>query len=389
MQSNSKRMVCLVLMFFFIGGTIHAADVESPVTIGATVSLEGKYREPSDMIHKAYKFWADKINRGGGLLGRQVKLIVYNDKSDDDLTRRYYRKLIEEDKVDLVFSPYSTPLTLAASDVTEQHGMLMLAVAAASQQPWQNGPRYLFQMYAPADRQFIGLLDLMARQNLTTLSVIYDDASDYNLGTVQGIKEWADIFNIKIVFQKAYRDGRRELPGLLTAVKMKDAGALILSAYSPDCYELLRLLGEMQYRPPVLAMPIAPIHPDFQSNAGDMADRVFSPSQWEPDERIPFPGTRRFDDEFTQFAGHRPSYHAASAYSACQILKMAVSDTKSISNKVLRDYIASLDTVTVLGRFKVDYSGKQVGHNSFVIQWQNGKKEIVWPKKMQTAEPLF
>lgn len=390
MRLHLKWMLFLFFFCFFISSIVQAADnSRSPIVIGATVSLEGRYQEPSLMMQKAFKLWADKINQEGGLLGRQVKLILHNDKSDRDLTKTLYKKLIEEDKVELVLSPYGTPLTQVASEVTEQHDMLMLAVAAASEKPWQKGARYLFQMYAPAGRQFIGLLDLMSRKNLKTLSVIYDDTSDYNVDIVHGIKEWANTFSIKVVYQNAYQDCKKDLPGLLRDVRVKDANALILSAYSPDCYELLRLLGDMQYRPTLLAMPIAPVHPDFYKNAGEMANRIFSPSQWEPDKRIPFPGTRHFDDEFTRFAGHRPSYHAASAYSACQILKKAIVDTKSINNKILRDYIASLDTVTVLGRFKVDYTGKQVGHNSFIIQWQNGKKEIVWPKKMQTAKPLF
>ena len=104
----------------------------------------------------------------------------------------------------------------------------------------------------------------------------------------------------------------------------------------------------------------------------------------------PFRGTRRFIDGFTRFTGHLPSFHAASAYASCQIIQQAIAQTQSIDHRKLRtDFAAALDTVTVLGRFKVDPTGKQVGHNSFIIQWQKGKKEIVWPTKMQTASPLF
>jgi branched-chain amino acid transport system substrate-binding protein len=71
------------------------------------------------------------------------------------------------------------------------------------------------------------------------------------------------------------------------------------------------------------------------------------------------------------------------------LLEQTVKSTKTLDNRVLRDYIATLNTVTVLGRFKVDSTGKQIGHNSFIIQWQNGKKEIVWPYNMQTAAPVF
>lgn len=360
-----------------------------PIRIGATVSMEGNYSEPSKMIQEAFQFWVDEVNQKGGLLGREIKLILYDDKSDRARTRALYRKLIEEDKVDLVFSPYSTPLTLAASDVSEQHQKLMLAVAAAAEAPWQRNARFLFQLYAPARRQFIGLLDMMAKKKLKSLAVLYDETSAFNLDIVDGIEEWARLFRIDIIHRRGYLDANKELPALLAEVQTKNPEGLILSAYPPDCYELLHLLEEMSYRPAVLAMPIVPAHPDFDKKVGSMSERIFGPSQWEPDERIPFPGTRRFVENFTQFAGHLPSFHAASAYSACQLYEKAITHTQSIEDETLRDYIAALDTVTVLGRFKVDPSGKQVGHNSFIIQWQNGKKQIVWPSKMQTAQPAF
>ena len=120
-----------------------------------------------------------------------------------------------------------------------------------------------------------------------------------------------------------------------------------------------------------------------------MADKVFGPSQWEPRERIPFPGTQQFVTAFKRFTNRSPSYHAGSAYAACQLYEDAIRKTQSFDNQKIRDYIASLDTVTVIGRFKVDSNGKQIGHNPIIIQWQKGKKEIVWPSKMQTAPPIM
>ena len=389
MRLHAKWIFSCVCFLFLTGNVCLAEETTAPIRIGATVSLEGKFQEPSDMIQKAFTFWVDEVNQKGGILGRRVTLILYDDKSRPDLARALYKKLIEQVRVDLVFSPYSTPLTLAASEVSEQHEMVMMACAAAARKPWQRNFRYLFGLYAPANRQFIGLLDIMARKNHRTLSVLYDATSSFNLDIVKGIRQWADTFNITIKYEQGFQDGRKTLPHLVAAAKEKNAAGLILSAYPPDCYDLLRLLEEQQYRPPVLAMPIAPVHPDFHKKAGDMADLVFSTSQWEPDERIPFPGTQRFVKGFTEFAGHPPSFHAVSAYAACRLYEQAVVQTGSLDNKRLRDYIFSLDTVTLLGRFKVDRTGMQIGHNPFIIQWQNGKKQIVWPRKLQTAAPVL
>ena len=374
---------------FLLGIIAIAMADKPPVLIGATVSLEGKFQEPSLMIQQAFNLWAKEINQKGGILGRTVKIIFYDDKSRADLVGGLYRKLIEEDNVDLVFSPYGTPLTMAASEVSEQHKYTMLACAAAGNRPWQRGYQYLFGMYAPADRMFVGVLDMMATQGYRTLSVIYDETSSFNLDVVDGVHQWADRFKINILSKNGFQDGPNDLSGIAGALKATDPQGLIISAYPPDCYELLRQLNRQNYKPSIIGMTIAPIHPDFQKNAGDMADHIFGPTQWEPDERIPFPGTRHFIAEFKAFTGRMPSYHAGSAYAACQLYEQAIVRNNSLDNMKLRNYIASLDTVTVIGRFKVDPNGKQIGHNAFIVQWQNGQKEIVWPSKMRTAKPIF
>ena len=389
MRSWHGYKIVLFISLMIIGHFSTAACDDAPILIGATVSMEGKYQEPSKMIQESFRLWAKQVNQRSGILGRKVKMVLYDDKSQPSLVKHYYQKLIEEDNVDLVFSPYGTPLTLAASEISERHKFIMLACAAAGKSIWQKGYHYVFGMYAPADRMFIGLLDMMAGKGHKTLSLIYDATSSFNLDVVAGALEWADKFKINIVFQKGYQNGPLDLPGIVAGLKGTNADGAIVSAYPSDCYELLRILDENKYKPQILAMTIAPIHPDFEKNAGKVAEHVFGSSQWEPDERIPFPGTKRFISAFNASTGHMPSYHAGSAYAACQLYEHAIIQTNSLDNQKIRNYIAALDTVTVIGRFKVDPTGMQIGHNSIIIQWQHGKKEIVWPKKMQTAKPIL
>ena len=365
-----------------------AADLP-PIRIGATVSLEGPYQEPSLMIRKAFLLWQQEINAEGGLLGRKVELILYNDKSRTDLARDLYRRLIEEDRVDFVFSPYGTPLTIVASTISEKHHMLMLACAASGSAIWERGFRYVFGMYALAERYFIGLLDLMARSGHNSLSLVYSESSVFHLDVASGVGKWAEKFQIDLESEQGYADGEAELPKIAADLKEGRVERLILSAYPPDCHLLLDLMNETGYRPKVFGMTIAPIHPDFLDKAGHIGDRVFGPSQWEPSERIPFPGTKQFVRSFQKFAGIMPSYHAGSAYAACELYAQAIRQTGTLDNDTIRNYIDALDTVTVIGRFKVDPSGRQVGHNPVIIQWQQGKKEIVWPFSMQTATPLW
>jgi len=290
--------------------------------------------------------------------------------------------------VDFVFSPYGTPLTLAASEVSEQKAMVMLACAASGEQIWERQYKYVFGVYALAERYFIGLLDLMAREGFENVSILHED-SPFHLDVAVGAAFWAKRFGINVALKDPFRKSKSEFPGLLAKAMDVNADGLILSAYSQDCYQFLDLMKNAKYRPKVMGMTIAPIHPDFYKKAGHMAEKIFGPSQWEPDERIPFPGTTKFIEGFVAYAKKVPSYHAGSAYAASQILERAISQTKSLNHDKIREYIRTLDTVTVIGRFKVDPKGKQIGHNPIMIQWQKGEKEIVYPTKMQTASALF
>ena len=370
-NSHNWILLSIVSLIFIIIPICQAG--EKPILIGGTVSLEGKYAETSAMIQRGYKLWVEQINKKGGLLGRPVKLILYNDKSKKDLVATLYERLILEDGVDLTLSPYGTPLTMVASEVTEKYSYVMLACAAAGEKIWERGYKYIFGVYALADRYFIGFQDLMAREGFESLSIIFENTG-FNISIANGVRGWADRFNLKIAYESSFDDGNSELPIILKQVMKKNIDGLIFSGYPPECYKFISLMKKADFRPKALTFTIVPTHPDFHKNIGPFAEGIFAPSQWEPDERIPFPGTKQFIKDFNKFAGLMPSYHAASAYSACQILEKAIIQSQAIDHKKIRNYVGSFDTITIMGRFKVDHTGRQVGHNPILIQWQKRQK---------------
>lgn len=383
----NKMVVISFAIFLMIPFESQGTD-SKPILIGATVSLEGKYSEPSFMIRNGFRLWEQEVNNRGGLLGRPVKLILYDDKSLKERVRRFYEKLINEEKVDLVFSPYGTPLTLVASEVSERNKMVMLACAASGELIWERQYKYVFGVYALAKRYFIGLLDLMAREGFENVAILYED-SPFHRDVAEGSALWAQRFGIDVVLEKSFISAQSEFYELMQKTIDANADGLIFSAYSRECHQFLDTMKKAKYHPRVVGMTIAPIHPDFYKKAGNIAEGVFGPSQWEPDERIPFPGTKKFIEEFVAYAKKVPSYHAGSAYAASQILEKAITQTRSLDHNKIRDYIRAMDTVSVIGRFKVDHKGKQIGHNPITIQWQQGEKEIVYPTKMQTAAARF
>lgn len=388
MLVGSKKIFILGLLVLLGLAFAVSGLAASPIRIGATVSLSGKYQEPSAMMAEACKLWEKQVNDRGGLLGRPVRLILYDDQSKEEQVRRLYQKLIVADKVDLVLSPYSTTLTLPASEITEKHRFVLVSGGASGESVWERDYQYVFGVHAPAKRYFIGFLDLMARHGLETVNILYENSA-FQKSVAQGAREWASRLGLKVVLYKVYNQGKAELPGLVKEVMAAPADGLIFCSYPNDSYELLRLLKETPYRPQALCLTIAASYPGFGEKMGDAAEGVFAPSQWEADTRMPFPGTQEFIENYKALTNRLPSYHAGSAYAACQILEKAIKATRSLSQDKIRDYIRSLDTVTIIGRFRVDETGKQIGHNPILIQWQKGKKEIVYPLNLQTATPKF
>ncbi len=380
-------------MYLFLVGflwflPLFPVDAEEPIRVGVGLSLTGIYSEPADMMRRGYQLWVHETNKNGGLLGREVELILMDTRSDPEVTKRVYTRLIEDEGVDLIFSPYGTPLTMVASEVSEKAEMVMMAASAAGRQLWTRGYRYLFGIYVTADRFFIGFLDLLAREGIDRISVIHEDNA-FNRDAARGVEEWAGKLGVRIDRSVEFTPGESDMDEVLDEAEITDRRGLIICSYPESGYESLRKLRARPIQPAALAMTITPVHPLFALRLKELADGVFAPSQWEPMERIPYPGTREFIEAFRLFSHMPPSYHASSAYAAGQVLALAVEATGGLDHMKLRNYISMLDTVTIIGRFKVDAAGRQVGHNPILIQWQRGKKEIVYPGKMRTAEAVF
>lgn len=387
----TRRAICCILAVIVLTcfSVPYAAEADtSPLRFGATLSFSGKYQEPSQMIRAGYELWVDQINRKGGLLGRPVELLIYDDRSELVRVEQLYRQLLSTDRVDFVLSPYGSPATIAASRITEKHGYVMIACAAGSEAVYGMGNQYLFGVYAPAGRFSIGFLDLLARRKTASVGIVYED-SVFHRSIYEGVKKWTELFGMEISFHRKFSEPGRDYGEILTALEQNPLEALIFTSYPPEAHLFIDQMQKSGIRPQALFFTICSIHPDFYKKTGPFAENIFGPSQWEPIKRIPFPGTEKFIDDFEKFTGKVPSYHACAAYSSGEILARAIEKTASLDHRNLRDYISRLDTVTIMGRFKVDHTGRQIGHNPLLIQWQNGKKEIVYPSKLQTAEPVF
>ncbi len=379
-----KSRLSLISILLLLSVSAHAGDT---VRIGVTLGLTGRYSEMSGMQEKGFRLWAKEINERGGLLGHPVELVIYNDGSDPGTAAKKYEKLITVDKVDLLFGPYSSGITAAVMPVTEKHGYPLLVTGASSDGLWEKGYTGVFGMYTSASKYTVGFLEMMVLEGTKKIAVFFAD-DNFSRYSAKGTKEWAERFGLEIL---KYEEFSREVPDLdsyLLGARNAGAEAVIVCGHFNEAVKMARSLAGMRWSPAAYAS-VGPALDRFGEVLGVKAEGIFSSSQWESSCKLCPPPFRDFSNHFLAAYGEKPSYHAASAFAGGQVVEEVLNLTGSLDREKFKKTVFSLDTTTLLGRFGVDSRGVQVRHFPLIIQWQKGKKEVVWPRDLKTAEPVF
>lgn len=357
-----------------------------PIIMGASLSLTGKYAELGRMKERGYRLWEEDVNRRGGLLGRPVKVVLMDDESKTDLAVRLYTDFVTRQKVDFLLGPYSSEITQAVAAVAEEHRYPLLASGGSASSMWQQNRKYLFGVYVTTDKYTIGFLELLVRNGITTLAIVAAD-EPFAKGIVTGTSEWANRFGLKIVQVNGFPSGSTEIESGLRAAQASGAQALLVAGHFKDSVNATNALKTIGWKPRAFFATVGPALDNFGEAVGADADYTFSSSQWEPN--LSYPGSRAFAHTFVSRYKTIPSYHAATAYAAGEILEAAIRKSKSLDRQKVRESLLSLDVITVIGRYGVDRDGRQIRHFTTTVQWQNGKKQIVAPKELRTADPLW
>lgn len=356
-----------------------------PITIGAAISTTGSNGRTGLYQQEAYLLWEAQRNADGGLLGRPVKMILYDDQSDPATGARLYERLLTEDKVDLVLGPYSSSVTQAVAQVTERAGQPMLAAGASASDIWARGYQYIFGVYSVAEDYFKSIiLDIAPAQGYTTAAVIYEDTL-FPTSTANGAVEHCKTAGIEVVVNEKYPAKATDVSSVLTKVRDANPDMLIGGSYLPDAVLITRQSKELGVNPKLYAFSVGTAQPDFGEGLGADANYILGPSMWEP--HIETPGNADFVAAYQKKFNREPDYHSAAGYAACQVLEAAVTQVGSLDLDAIRDALRALEMPTVLpGKYQVDEHGKQIGHIPLTVQWQEGEKVIVTPAEFAAGE---
>jgi branched-chain amino acid transport system substrate-binding protein len=382
----TKAPAALAVALALAAGSVVPATAQGPIRIGASLSLTGTYAKLGKNQHEGYQLCEKDLNAKGGLLGRKIQFVVYDDQSMPATAVRLYEKLITEDKVDAIMGPYSSPVTEAAVNVTEKYKKVMVAPLAATTSIFKKGRKYIFMVISPAEVYLEGLIDMAARRGLKTVAVVNEDTL-FSKAAASGAVELAKKKGMQVVFQEAYPKGNTDFSALLTKLKATNADVLAAATYFDDAVALTRQMKELNVNPKMYGVTVGGDLPEFYDTLKQNAEYIYGATQWE--HTLPYPGNQEWFDTYKKEFSHEPSYHSAAGYAGCLIYAEAAKRANSLDADRVREQLLKLEMRTIFGDYKVDADGFQVAHKMVTFQWQKEKKATVWPDDLAQGKPLF
>jgi branched-chain amino acid transport system substrate-binding protein len=398
--SDAGKVFAVAVLAVWAWAVAPIAEAQPPIRIGASLAQTGVYAALGQNQLRGYKLCVKHMNDKGGVLGRKLELVLYDDGSDPATAVRLYEKLITQDKVDLVLGPYSSPISEAVADVSEKYKMPMVAPIAAATSIYKRGRKFIFSVLPPTEVFLEGLIDLAAKKGLKTVALInVDDLS--SSAVIQGTIELAKNKGLQVVFADAYPLGNTDFSAILAKVRAATPDVLGGATRFEDAVAITRQMKALNLNPKMVGLTVGVDTLKFYEALGRDAEFVYGATPWVPElvelragGLIPiarqYPGAREFVESYKrEFPGADSSYHSAAGYGGCEILVEAIRRAGSLDSEKLREAILKIDRNTVFGGFRVDRDGLQIAHKMVMFQWQDGKKAIVWPEELAPGKARF
>jgi branched-chain amino acid transport system substrate-binding protein len=388
-----------------------SASAAEPIKVGFSMAMTGGVAQNGKQLLIALGLWRDDVNAKGGLLGRPVELVYYDDQSNPSNVPGIYTKLITVDKVDLILGPYATNMIAAAMPVIMENNKTTVSILGVGVNRHFNYSRYFSMIPIGPDgvKAFSrGFFELAAAQQPKpqTLAVLAADA-EFATTSADGARENAAAYGFKIVYDKSYPPPTTDFAPTIRAIQAANPDIVFVAAYPPDSVGIVRAAHEIGLTPKMfggtmIGLLITPI----QAQLGPILDGIVIMESFVPSPTFNFPG----------LADVLKRYRAAAAgekidpfgygfvpfgYAAGQVLAQAVEATKSLDQNTLADYMHSHSFATVAGDIAFGKDGEWAKPRTVFTQFRNvapndieqfadgSKQPIIWPPQYKTGDLAY
>jgi branched-chain amino acid transport system substrate-binding protein len=406
---NRMIRLCCVIVFLTLGpGGPAAAQSPAALKIGLGLALSGGLAAGGKQALLAYELWAEGVNARGGLLGRKVELVKYDDQSNPATVPGIYSKLLDVDKVDLVLSGYGTVPTAAALPIVTQRKKLFLSLfALAANDAFKYDRYFQLQPNGPdAKVEFSrGYFELAAALNPKPQTVAIAGAdAEFSVLAMEGARENAKKHGIRIVYDRTYPPSSVEFGTVVRAIKVANPDLVYIASYPPDSTGMIRSIHEVGLGGKMVGGGMIGLQfAALKTQLGPLLNDIVCYELYAPEPSMKFPGVEKFLLQYRERAGsagidplglYIPPY----AYAEMQILELAITATGSIDDAKLAEHIHNHSFDTVVGDIKFGPRGEWEQPRILLVQYrdiagndveqfkQPGKAVILHPPRYKSGD---
>ena len=365
------------------GLAVAPAQAADPIKIGFAMSLTGPLAANGKMSLLAMQIWEDEVNAKGGLLGRPVKLIYYDDQSSPAAVPAIYSKLLDIDKVDLVVSGYASTQIAAAMPLMIERKRMFFSLFGTGINDTFDYPKY-FSMIPngptpkPAfTRGFFKVAEVQTPKP-QTIAIASADA-EFGRNACEGAHENALAAGFKIVYEKSYPPSTADFAPIVRAIQATNPDLFVVCSYPLDTVGMVKAVNEIGFKPKMWGGAMVGLQATaFKTQLGPLLNGVVNYDTWLPVKSMQFPGSMELLKAYQARApkeGADPLgyYMPVWAYARQQVLADAIEATKSLDDDKLADYISKTTFKTVVGDVKFGPKGEWANERTIAVQFQNVK----------------
>jgi len=378
----------LLLAVVLCGGVMAAENVK----VGIVLPLTGAQAKFGEIEKRSFEMAAEEINAAGGIKGSKLELLFEDDTGKPDVGRAATEKLISRDKVTVLTGGYSSAVTQAATAVAQQFKVPFLVTTGSADEITEKGYEYIFRINPTSSEYFDPFETLIQKAGgIKTMALLYEN-TQFGQSSAKDVEGAAKSAGIQVVVKEGYQAGAIDFKPILSKVKGAKPDIIYMVSYVMDAALLMAQCKELDINPKMFAGGGAGFTlPEFQQKAAAAADLVYSATLWSED--VPYKGAKEYFNKFKKKYNSETEYHGAEAYGSMYVVADALKRAKSFSPNDIRDALAATDMMTAFGPVKFISYGKKKQQNklpnTFVVQWQNGKMETVWPEAFAKKKYIF
>jgi branched-chain amino acid transport system substrate-binding protein len=321
----------------------------------------------------------------------KVEIVYVDYQSNTPRAVQSAEKLISQDNVNFLFSPFGSGATKAASSVSEKYQVPTIAATASSSQVYDQGYKYLFGTFTPNDTLTDPLSDIVKREAGSVKRVAILARNDlFPLAIAQEMEKSAKKRGLDVVFFEKYAIGTLDHASALSQMKALGPHWIFATGYTNDLILLRKQMADQRIEAPVVTMIAAPAYQDWIDGTGKLSQNITSAAWWHPAVRYSgkdlFGSTEAYVKAFQAKYGALPDYAEGSASAAGAILQLAIEKAGSIDRNKVRDALAAMNEMTFWGPVKFGPNGQITSLEPPVFQIQNGKPVVIHPKPIRQGD---